>query len=288
MVCVAKLRHKRSAKAYTRGKPKIMLSLAYPSADSESLADSFLIDAFAVLDLISILFILFAHIWTRYSHSQGVRLAQKFEALVLADNRFEIPAPRHLGTLPIITDFPSLANENSAQRENARLTFDNNRANDHFAPWLSIFHLWYLIKWNTDVRIMQIEMVVYGEHQVLLTRMPSFTSYSTENGHRPHALYPHRYVHVYFCLSFALSQNWHRQNPCLLFTNGNPIATGMVVFRIKGENDLTERLLKRLNHRGYLHCVPASLKGKYVIRYGNKHSQFVSVDQMPLIYHHSY
>lgn len=43
--------------------------------------------------------------------------------------------------------------------------------------------------------------------------------------------------------------------------------SGMVVFRIKGENDLTERLLKRLNHRGNLHCVPASLKGKYVIRY---------------------
>lgn len=43
--------------------------------------------------------------------------------------------------------------------------------------------------------------------------------------------------------------------------------TGMVVFRIKGENDLTERLLKRLNHRGHIHCVPASLKGKYVIRY---------------------
>lgn len=42
--------------------------------------------------------------------------------------------------------------------------------------------------------------------------------------------------------------------------------TGLVVFRIKGENDLTERLLKRLNHRGNLHCVPASLKGKYVIR----------------------
>lgn len=45
------------------------------------------------------------------------------------------------------------------------------------------------------------------------------------------------------------------------------MVSGMVVFRIKGENDLTERLLKRLNHRGNLHCVPASLKGKYVIRY---------------------
>lgn len=28
---------------------------------------------------------------------KGVRLAQKFEALVLADTRFEIPAVRHLG-----------------------------------------------------------------------------------------------------------------------------------------------------------------------------------------------
>lgn len=28
---------------------------------------------------------------------QGVRLAQKFEALVLADQRFEIPQPRNLG-----------------------------------------------------------------------------------------------------------------------------------------------------------------------------------------------
>ncbi|XP_053697040.1 histidine decarboxylase [Sabethes cyaneus] len=42
---------------------------------------------------------------------------------------------------------------------------------------------------------------------------------------------------------------------------------GMVVFRIRGENHLTEKLLKRLNHRGNLHAVPASLKGKYVIRF---------------------
>ncbi|CAO1398756.1 unnamed protein product [Diamesa serratosioi] len=42
---------------------------------------------------------------------------------------------------------------------------------------------------------------------------------------------------------------------------------GMVVFRLKGENELTEKLLKRLNHRGNQHAVPASLKGKYVIRF---------------------
>lgn len=41
----------------------------------------------------------------------------------------------------------------------------------------------------------------------------------------------------------------------------------MVVFRIKGDNEITERLLKRLNHRGKIHCIPSSLKGKYVIRF---------------------
>ena len=35
---------------------------------------------------------------------------------------------------------------------------------------------------------------------------------------------------------------------------------GMVVFRLRGENELTERLLKRVNSSGKIHCVPASLK----------------------------
>ncbi|XP_026824506.1 histidine decarboxylase [Ooceraea biroi] len=42
---------------------------------------------------------------------------------------------------------------------------------------------------------------------------------------------------------------------------------GMVVLRLRGENTLTERLLKKLNSRGRLHCVPAALHGKYVIRF---------------------
>ena len=42
---------------------------------------------------------------------------------------------------------------------------------------------------------------------------------------------------------------------------------GMVVFRLKGLNDLTEILLKKINTSGKLHCVPASLKGSYVIRF---------------------
>ncbi|KAJ8955689.1 hypothetical protein NQ318_008560, partial [Aromia moschata] len=42
---------------------------------------------------------------------------------------------------------------------------------------------------------------------------------------------------------------------------------GLVVFRLVGDNIITENLCKRLNSRGKIHCVPASLKGKYVIRF---------------------
>ncbi|KAG7201287.1 hypothetical protein KM043_004065 [Ampulex compressa] len=46
-----------------------------------------------------------------------------------------------------------------------------------------------------------------------------------------------------------------------------PRHLGMVVFRLRGENTLTERLLKKMNSRGRVHCVPAALHGKYVIRF---------------------
>lgn len=36
---------------------------------------------------------------------EGVRLAQKFEALIKADDRFEIPAMRHLGRLASVFIF---------------------------------------------------------------------------------------------------------------------------------------------------------------------------------------
>ncbi|UJR09418.1 hypothetical protein I4U23_013659 [Adineta vaga] len=42
---------------------------------------------------------------------------------------------------------------------------------------------------------------------------------------------------------------------------------GLVVFRLKGENELTEQLLKEINSGGLIHCVPASIKGKYIIRF---------------------
>ncbi|CAG9794326.1 unnamed protein product [Diatraea saccharalis] len=46
-----------------------------------------------------------------------------------------------------------------------------------------------------------------------------------------------------------------------------PRNLGMVAFRMKGDNALTERLLKRLNARGFIHAVPACFKGVYVIRF---------------------
>lgn len=42
---------------------------------------------------------------------------------------------------------------------------------------------------------------------------------------------------------------------------------GLVVFRLRGDNSWTERLLKKMNSRGHVHCVPAALHGKYVIRF---------------------
>lgn len=50
---------------------------------------------------------------------------------------------------------------------------------------------------------------------------------------------------------------------------------GLVVFRLRGENTLTERLLKKLNSRGRLHCVPAALHGKYVIRFTVTSTKYV-------------
>ncbi|XP_066968853.1 aromatic-L-amino-acid decarboxylase isoform X3 [Macrobrachium rosenbergii] len=54
---------------------------------------------------------------------------------------------------------------------------------------------------------------------------------------------------------------------------------GLVVFRLKGENELTEKLLKKMNSEGKVHCVPASLKGKYVIRF-TVTSQYTTVEDL--------
>lgn len=42
---------------------------------------------------------------------------------------------------------------------------------------------------------------------------------------------------------------------------------GLIVFRLKGPNELTKELLRRLNLSGKIYVVPASIKGLYVIRF---------------------
>ena len=42
---------------------------------------------------------------------------------------------------------------------------------------------------------------------------------------------------------------------------------GMVVFKLKGDNVMTEKLLKKLNSSGKMHAVPCMIKGQYVIRF---------------------
>lgn len=49
------------------------------------------------------------------------------------------------------------------------------------------------------------------------------------------------------------------------------VTLGLVCFRVKGQNSLTENLLKRINDSGKLHMVPANLNGKYVIRFAVCH-----------------
>ncbi|XP_044738335.1 histidine decarboxylase isoform X2 [Chrysoperla carnea] len=46
-----------------------------------------------------------------------------------------------------------------------------------------------------------------------------------------------------------------------------PRHLGMVVFCLVGDSRLTERLLKRMNARGHVHCIPACISGRYVIRF---------------------
>ena len=47
----------------------------------------------------------------------------------------------------------------------------------------------------------------------------------------------------------------------------NQVVLGLVCFRLKGSNNLNQRLLSSINASGQLHMVPASLDGKFVIRF---------------------
>lgn len=41
---------------------------------------------------------------------------------------------------------------------------------------------------------------------------------------------------------------------------------GLVCFRLKGSNELNEKLLKRINGRGNIHLVPSKIKETYFLR----------------------
>lgn len=47
----------------------------------------------------------------------------------------------------------------------------------------------------------------------------------------------------------------------------NQVIFGLVCFRLKGSNQLNEKLLSSINASGKLHMVPASLNDRYVIRF---------------------
>jgi len=51
------------------------------------------------------------------------------------------------------------------------------------------------------------------------------------------------------------------------FTVTNEVVLGLVCFRLVGSNALNQRLLSMINASGKLHMVPASLNGRYVIRF---------------------
>lgn len=42
---------------------------------------------------------------------------------------------------------------------------------------------------------------------------------------------------------------------------------GLVCFRVKGSNEMNQKLLSNINESGKLHMVPAAVHGKYVIRF---------------------
>ncbi|PRD27755.1 UNVERIFIED_CONTAM: tdc-1 [Trichonephila clavipes] len=51
------------------------------------------------------------------------------------------------------------------------------------------------------------------------------------------------------------------------FVVANQVHFGLVCFRLKGSNNLNQKILSSINASGKLHMVPASLSGNYVIRF---------------------
>ncbi|RXG54180.1 hypothetical protein Avbf_07882, partial [Armadillidium vulgare] len=45
------------------------------------------------------------------------------------------------------------------------------------------------------------------------------------------------------------------------------VLLGLVCFRLKGTNELNEKLLHMINHGGIIHLVPGTVKGIYFLRF---------------------
>ena len=58
----------------------------------------------------------------------------------------------------------------------------------------------------------------------------------------------------------------HASKPFSIVIYPYQVILGLVCFRLKGSNNLNQRLLSAINASGKLHMVPASLNGKFVIR----------------------
>lgn len=56
---------------------------------------------------------------------------------------------------------------------------------------------------------------------------------------------------------------------------------GLVCFRLKGSNDLNEKLLKRINGRGKIHLVPSKVNDVYFLRMAVC-SRFTSPEDMDI------
>ncbi|CAG2163038.1 unnamed protein product, partial [Oppiella nova] len=171
---------------------------------------------------------------------KGVKLASAFEELIRNDSRFELPVERHLGLVVFrlkgnneLTECLLKKLNSSGRLHCVPASLKGTLAMDFMHWQISLskkfrsLKLWFVIR-NYGIKGLQL-------HVRKGVKLASAFEELIRSDSR-----------------FELPVERH---------------LGLVVFRLKGHNELTECLLKKLNSSGRLHCVPASLKGTYVIRF---------------------
>lgn len=68
-------------------------------------------------------------------------------------------------------------------------------------------------------------------------------------------------------LKFATPSRWSKAEQLLLLFDIHSLQLGLVCFRLRGSDELNQKLLSTINASGRLHMVPASVNDKYVIRF---------------------